>query len=94
MKTYLGLESAMHELDTAEKICLAKNRDAIVADVEAKFVLPHIEESGIFTKEECEDILRQVQKIASCSLSHFSISSTSATGKTCFVELCGFTIIF
>ncbi|KAH7969665.1 hypothetical protein HPB52_020964 [Rhipicephalus sanguineus] len=49
----------MHELDTAEKICLAKNRDAIVADVEAKFVLPHIEESGIFTKEECEDILRQ-----------------------------------
>ncbi|KAL1432739.1 hypothetical protein MTO96_012948 [Rhipicephalus appendiculatus] len=29
MKTYLGLESAMHELDTAEKICLAKNRDAI-----------------------------------------------------------------
>nr|XP_037276898.1 apoptotic protease-activating factor 1-like [Rhipicephalus microplus] len=51
--------SAMHELDTAEKICLAKNRDAIVADVEAKFVLPHIEESGIFTKEECEDILKQ-----------------------------------
>lgn len=59
MKTNLELGSAMHELDTAEKICLAKNRDAIVADVEAKFVLPHIEESGIFTKEECEDILRQ-----------------------------------
>lgn len=61
----LGLElgSIMHELDTAEKICLTKVRDAIVADVEVKFVLPYIEEAGIFSKAECEDILRQVRKM-------------------------------
>lgn len=59
MTTDLELRSIMHELDTAEKICLTKHRDAIVADVEAKFVLPYIEAEGIFSKEEREDILRQ-----------------------------------
>lgn len=59
MTTGLELQSIMHELDTAEKICFAKHRDAIVADVEPKFVLPHIEAAGIFSKEEREDILRQ-----------------------------------
>ncbi|KAK8773804.1 hypothetical protein V5799_011664 [Amblyomma americanum] len=52
-------KSIMHELDTAEKICLKKHRDSIVADVEAKFVLPHFEQAGIFSKEESADVLRQ-----------------------------------
>ncbi|XP_075544955.1 apoptotic protease-activating factor 1-like isoform X1 [Dermacentor variabilis] len=59
MTTGLELGSIMHELDTAEKICLTKLRDAIVADVEVKFVLPYIEAADIFSKEEHEDILKQ-----------------------------------
>ncbi|XP_077558812.1 apoptotic protease-activating factor 1-like isoform X2 [Haemaphysalis longicornis] len=55
----LVLASIMHELNTAERICLTKLRDDIVADLEPKFVLPYLVQEGIFSEEESKDVLRQ-----------------------------------
>lgn len=49
----------MHELNTAERICLAKLRKDIVEDLEPKFVLPYFVREGIFSEEESADVLKQ-----------------------------------
>lgn len=55
----LVFSSIMHELDTAEKICLTTLREDIVADLEPKFVLPYFVKEGVFSEEESADVLRQ-----------------------------------
>ncbi|XP_064481443.1 apoptotic protease-activating factor 1-like isoform X2 [Ornithodoros turicata] len=46
-------------LDTVESICLKKAREAILEDLEAKFVISDLQESKTLTKDDAERILSQ-----------------------------------